>query len=447
MRRADYHPIEVAAERCLLKSHGTAFVGVSGGADSVALLHALSVVARERRIVAAHCNFGLRGAESDRDEAFVSALCEKLGVECMIVRFDVETFRKENRGISVEMACRRLRYDWFEKLIADAGEGNIFIAHNANDSIETMILNLMRGSGVSGLAGIREQNGHIIRPLLDFTRREIIEYLTLRKLSHIEDSSNTDSSYKRNFVRNELLPMLEERWQGTFAGLMRSRRALDGDRAIIEHAMRDVESPDCRMLDFRKIDASPHPVTLLLHFGHKAGVTPEQAYEMYDSLKAKTEAGKTWITPSATIEKEREGFRISFHTERETQTLEFRRIEWRGEKLSKIMRKAADSVVFLPHADLSRYEIRTRKEGDRINPLGMKGSRLISKIMHDARLSQREKQHLRILVRKEDNTIVWVEGLRRSAADMIDVEMSKEVWALGTPANLDRLFAFARETD
>ncbi len=447
MRRADYHPIEAAAERCLLESQGTAFVGVSGGADSVALLHALSVVAGERRIVAAHCNFGLRGAESDRDEAFVSALCEKLGVERRIIRFDVAAFRKENRGMSVEMACRQLRYEWFEKLMKDAGGGNIFIAHNANDCVETMVLNLMRGSGVSGLAGIRERNGNIIRPLLDFTRREIIEYLNLRRLSHIEDSSNTDTYYKRNFVRNELLPMLENRWPGTFSGLMRSRRALDGDRAIIERVMQDVESHDCLMLDFEKINASAHPVTLLLHFGQKAGVTPEQACEMYDSCKAKTEPGKIWQTSSAIIEKEREGFRISFNAEEEMQELELRKVELRGERLMAMMKEAADSVVFLPHADMSLYEIRTRREGDRINPLGMKGSRLVSKIMHDARLSQWEKRHRRVLVRREDNAIVWVEGLRRSGSDMIDVETSEEVWVLGTASNLDRLFASARETD
>ena len=155
-------------------ANGKILAAVSGGADSVALLRVLAALGCN--CIAAHCNFHLRGDEADRDEAFVRKLCHDLDIELRCTDFDVEAYKKSH-GVSTEMACRELRYDWFERQRAALGCSVIAVAHHRDDNIETFFLNLVRGSGITGLAGIKPCNGKIVRPLLGFSRDEIINYL------------------------------------------------------------------------------------------------------------------------------------------------------------------------------------------------------------------------------------------------------------------------------
>lgn len=191
----------------LLKRGEKVIVTCSGGADSIFLLHILNKLGFE--CVVAHCNFHLRGEESDRDENFVSEFCKNEGITLLVEHFDTKQFAAENK-LSIEMAARELRYNWFEKVRAEYNAGAIAVAHHSDDSIETILLNLLRGTGLKGICGIRPKNGYIVRPLLCVNRKEIEEYLTEQCIGYITDSTNLENEYTRNKIRNIVMPILRE---------------------------------------------------------------------------------------------------------------------------------------------------------------------------------------------------------------------------------------------
>ena len=184
---------------------------VSGGADSVCLLHWLKGQAAEKgfTLTAAHFNHRLRGAESDRDAAFVEKLCREWKVPCVVGTGDVSG-EAQRRGAGIEETARALRYDFLERTAAELGADLIATAHNANDNVETMLLHLIRGSGLQGLTGIRPRRGKLIRPFLTTTRAEILAYLKEHQLPHVEDSTNADTAYARNKLRHQVIPLLGE---------------------------------------------------------------------------------------------------------------------------------------------------------------------------------------------------------------------------------------------
>lgn len=191
----------------LLKRGEKVIVTCSGGADSIFLLHILNKLGFE--CVVAHCNFHLRGEESDRDENFVREFCKKKGLTLLVEHFETQQFAAENK-LSIEMAARELRYNWFEKIRAEYNAGAIAVAHHSDDSIETILLNLLRGTGLKGICGIRPKNGYIVRPLLCVNRKEIEDYLTENGIGYITDSTNLENEYTRNKIRNIVMPILRE---------------------------------------------------------------------------------------------------------------------------------------------------------------------------------------------------------------------------------------------
>lgn len=191
----------------LLSVGAPVIVGTSGGADSVALLHVLKELGY--KCVVAHCNFHLRGEESDRDEQFVAGLSLKLGLPYCKTDFDTATIAGENK-ISIEMAARDLRYNWFEELRQKLGAEAIAVAHHADDNAETLLMNLTRGTGLRGMTGIPVRNGYVVRPLLCCNRNEIINYLQKNNLNYVDDSTNFENEYTRNRFRNEIIPLFEK---------------------------------------------------------------------------------------------------------------------------------------------------------------------------------------------------------------------------------------------
>ena len=183
-------------------------LAVSGGIDSMYLANRAPELFPGARFAVAHCNFQLRGAESDGDEAFVRDWCAAHGLSCFVERFDTRAYAA-SRGISLEMAARELRYDWFARLCRTEGFEAVAVAHNADDSAETLILNLLRGTGTRGLRGMGERAG-ILRPLLGLSRTEIRAWMEERGAAWREDSTNTDCALKRNRIRHEVFPAFEK---------------------------------------------------------------------------------------------------------------------------------------------------------------------------------------------------------------------------------------------
>lgn len=200
----------------LLPDGGAVLLAVSGGIDSMVMADLFMKSSAKAALAVAHCNFHLRGEESDGDEAFVKKWAESHGLPFLKADFDTIEYSSSN-GVSIEMAARELRYSWFASLCKEEGYDAVAVAHNANDNAETMLLNLLRGTGLKGICGMRESSyiqgsdfARLIRPLLGFTRGEIHEYALLNGLEWREDSTNTDSAYKRNLIRNEVFPLFEK---------------------------------------------------------------------------------------------------------------------------------------------------------------------------------------------------------------------------------------------
>lgn len=355
--------------------------GLSGGADSVALVLVLREMGFE--VVGLHCNFQLRGAESERDERFVHEFCAAEGVQLLTTRFDTLA-EAEAHGESIEMAARRLRYAWFAE-VADAGEGRsaVCVAHHADDNVETMLLNLVRGAGLHGLTGMQVENDlGILRPLLTSTRQEIEAYLSERGQTFIVDSTNADVQYRRNKIRHEVLPLL---------------RTLNPsiDRTLTEtmHRLREAENALLAPADA----ANPYRETQQLL---ALGFTSAQIDQMRSATNgAYTTAGRTMLTkhrgqllwgeiPAAVA----------------PTPVAFRRVP-RSEVTNL---RNPDRGVFDAAAVRGSLFVRSVQEGDRFVPFGMKGSKLVSDYLTDRHRSRLDK--LAQLCVCDDEGIVWLVG-------------------------------------
>lgn len=191
----------------LLKRGEKVVVACSGGADSIFLLHIVDKLGFD--CVVAHCNFHLRGEESDRDENFVRDFCKTRNLTLIVKSFATREYAQENK-LSIEMAARELRYNWFEDIRKEYNAQAIAVAHHSDDSIETILLNLLRGTGLKGICGIRPKNGFIVRPLLCINRAEIELYLKENNIQYITDSTNLENEYTRNKIRNIVMPILRD---------------------------------------------------------------------------------------------------------------------------------------------------------------------------------------------------------------------------------------------
>lgn len=266
---------------------------VSGGADSVALVSALSAN-KGIALTALHCNFHLRGEESMRDQHSVEKLCRELDVTLLIKDFNVEEYILSHPSTSVEMACRDLRYEWFREIKTKIGADRIATGHNAGDNIETLFLNLLRGCGTSGLRGMPEDNGEIWRPLIRFQRSEILSYLTEIGVGYITDSTNLSSDYRRNFIRNEILPMLREKWQGADKALLRSQNILRNENRIVENAVAMSLPDGDEPLSAEVVMNFPDPELLVRRYIDPLSPFTTTAAEIVASMKAAKPDIRRW---------------------------------------------------------------------------------------------------------------------------------------------------------
>ena len=385
-------------------------VALSGGADSVALL--LMLHEAGYRVHAAHCNFHLRDTESNRDEIFCVSLCKRLGIELHRVHFDTQTYAEVHKK-SIEMAARELRYKWFEQLRVDIGAAGICVAHHRDDSVETVLMNLIRGTGLRGLCGIRPRNGFILRPLLDVSREDIETYLAVKGQEYVTDSTNLEDDVMRNKIRLKILPMLRELNPAVMENIQRTAENLTEAQKVLDGIMQPFLK--CKVLYFSELNQYDSSEYLIFEWIKNYGFNGNQMGQIMQA-----ETGSIFTSPTGydlLIDRQR------MIVEPSLKPLKKMVIPEEGtyimdDETSIIVRRRAVYVsqkTDLATLDASRVifplTIRRVEAGDKMIPFGMKGSKLLSDLMTDLKMTLFEKRRQLVIIDAK-GTIVWAVGLR-----------------------------------
>lgn len=404
-------------------------VGLSGGADSVALLSVL--VRLGYACVALHCDFHLRGEESERDAAFARTFAESLGVPFYQTDFDTVAYAREHH-LSIEMAARALRYAWFEELRERLGAQAIAVAHHRDDSVETVVMNLIRGTGIRGLTGIRPRNGFVVRPLLCVSRADIVAWLENQGIRYVTDSTNLSDAYTRNFIRLNVLPLLERINPSVREAIARSAEHLSAVASVyayeIARAREEViVSEGC--LSIEALCRFPAPEAILYELLKEYGFSRWVSAEVFDALRK--ESGKVFYSKTHRLLKdraylwivplEREAEKTSFLLDplreiyREPVGLTFRELpitpDFQIEKNRRFAYFDADKLRF-------PLTLRKWREGDWFVPFGMKGRQKLSDYFSDHKFSRIEKEKAWLLC--SGDAIIWLIGERADNRFRID---------------------------
>lgn len=402
-------------------------VTLSGGADSVALLRLLLSAGCDCH--AAHCNFHLRGEESMRDERFVRDLCQQLDVPLTVRGFDVAAWQQEHGG-STEMACRELRYAWFEQERQQQGCDLIAVAHHADDQVETFFLNLLRGTGTRGLSGMKRLNGHIWRPLLDVTRNDILNYLKALGQDYVTDSTNDENDYRRNRLRNIVLPIVEQHFPGAQARILDTMENLSRDHDLL-NALTSEVLPDEHHIDISALCSRQHAPTLLYHRIRHLGFNREQCHQAIEAAR-QGHSGRQFpsgshilIVNRQTIDIEptqnEQPVEIPFDFSIGLQSLVHITVTRGDTPFSPLMCDGKQKIALSSQVlECNHLVLRHWKRGDRIKPFGMHGSKLVSDLFADLKLDHAEKHQTWLL--EADGDIIWIVGHRASALYPVTVE-------------------------
>lgn len=424
-----------------LPQHARIIVGLSGGVDSMALLLSLKQAGCD--IVATHCNFHLRGEESERDCLHCENVCEKLDIKLLVNDFDVESYRAAN-SVSIEMACRELRYNWWKSLIENGEADFIAVGHHREDNIETFFLNLLRGSGIAGLKGMLPVNGNVIRPLLSCTRSEIEQYVTSSGFTWVNDHTNYENEFKRNRLRNIILPIFEQEFPGATEGMAHSIDILRDNFALYSSLVRDTVdkyvSADGSVDVHKLVKKEKEPLVLLHEILPKLGLSHSQTKNLYQCVcnaDSKTCSGQRFITPEGTFILERgilHKVTANFDNWSDETVIQINIPPFSIKRMSihdfksELMSSQKDdySIYFDPSVleDTPTWSIRSWRRGDRFAPYGMKGTKLVSDIYSDAKYNFEQKQSVKILCR--NGIPLWLIGLRASSHFKV-TDISKEV--------------------
>lgn len=406
-------------------------VALSGGADSVALLHILMRL--DYRLQAVHCNFHLRGDESMRDELFVRAMCRRLNVELTVVDFDTVAYADEKK-ISIEMAARELRYDFFEKVRSESGADVIAVAHHRDDVAETMLLNLMRGTGIKGLHGIRPRNGNIVRPLLCVGRDDILAYLSEEGEEYVTDSSNLSNDYTRNKIRLDILPLMREINPSVAVSLAESAERIAQAEKVYRCA---IDEGRGRVFVDEKVNIDallkePSPAALLHEILSEYGFNGAQSDDILANINGVT--GKEYSSATHILTRDR-GFLLlrgvceDKNVDAELSTDGLTQTPYGGIKaeiypFDGVIDKKK-SVAMLDYDKLKLpLRVRSVRAGDRFSPFGMRGSKLVSDFLTDIKKPLPEKRR-QLAVVDSDDRILWLVGERTASCCAVGKESTK----------------------
>ncbi|MDE5969410.1 MAG: tRNA lysidine(34) synthetase TilS [Muribaculaceae bacterium] len=405
----------------LTPEKGHVIVALSGGPDSVALLD--SLVRLGYNVVAAHCNFNLRGEESRRDEDFVRSLCGSKNIPLEIIVFDVEARRRQT-GESVEMACRELRYGWFDILVEKYDAQALATGHHRDDNIETLLLNLLRTTGLRGVSGINPKGDRRVSPLIECSRDEIMNYLSMRRLGYVIDHTNNETEYRRNKVRNVIIPAIVSQFPDACERLAASISNLSDDLNLFDDAVNEWRIrylTSDNTIDINELKRTHKtPSALLYRLLEPFGFNRNQATDIINNVTS----GAKFMSNEYEAVISRGILRISKFNETEpprklkmtiTDVADFKPLTNAGQ--------ATFDVSILDNDP--KWEVRPWQQGDRIKPFGMNGkSKKLSDIFNDSKADDRVKRSSIVVTR--NNEIVWVAGFRQSNLFRVD-ENTKQV--------------------
>ena len=395
---------------------------VSGGIDSVVLTQLCHEAGFSFGI--AHCNFQLRGEDSEGDQLFVRQLAQKYGIDCHVQRFETKAFAKK-RGISTQMAARELRYSWFEEIRQQFHYDYILTAHHQDDLLETVLLNLVRGTGLAGLHGILPKKDRLVRPLLFAPRNDIQAFLTQNHLPWREDSSNASVDYTRNRLRHHVVPILKELNPNVAASVATLAERVKAAENLLEASRKSIEAEIIRTegstttINIAPLEQQVAPVELLAQWLTGFGFTYQQSKLIW--LNRKGQTGKRYFSPTHTLIMNRGKWLLAptqipnsaFYELHETSG----EINYSGGHLAWTMGKITvaenkNEVAYMD-ADALTFPLKLRlwEPGDWFCPLGMKGKRKkISDFLVDAKVPRNRKDQVYVL--ESGGAIAWLVGFR-----------------------------------
>jgi tRNA(Ile)-lysidine synthase len=396
-------------------------IAVSGGIDSVVLAHLSTWIGFDFAIC--HCNFQLRGEESDGDESFVKSLARDLGVSVFTTHFETEHYAQENK-LSIQVAARNLRYNWFYTLLEEESYDYVLTAHNTNDNLETFLINLSRGTGLEGLTGIPPINKQSVRPLLNFSRDDIMMFAIKNGIVWREDRSNASIKYVRNKVRHKILPILKEINPHLLETFKNTLEHLNESQEIVKEKVEDISKKiltvEDNLLTFNinRLKKLQNTKAYLYQVLHSYGFTEwNDVVDLLDAQPGKQLFSKTHrllkdrgVLILTTITKDLLAFKPIKINADTVQISEPIRLEFLKTELDA----TSDNHAILVDKDLLKYPLSVRKwgYGDYICPTGMKGSKKLSQLFKDKKLSLIDKEKIWLLTDAEDS-ILWVIGLRQ----------------------------------
>ena len=411
-------------EKDMLDKESPVLIGFSGGADSMALLDVLITLGY--KCIAAHCNFHLRGSESVRDHEFARMKAMEYGIPFKEIEFMTSEYAA-SKGISIEMACRELRYEWFEELLEETNAQAIAIAHHLDDSIETFFLNLLRGTGIAGLTGINAINGNVIRPFSSVCRREIEDYLAARNIDFITDSSNKEDIYQRNKVRLQLIPLLREINPVACESIVKTMQYLQETEKIYSHAIHEIKNKIVSnneeevLISIAGLKHTIAPKSVLFEILREYDVSSIMINDIWNCLDGIS--GKQFFAGDYRIVKDRDYLVISRRNEAESfsetiipqgVTAIQSPVEMRFEILDYFPGFVIPKDQMTACFDLDKIHfpliLRKWEQGDKFVPFGMRGMKKVSDYFSDHKYSLIEKDRTWLLC--SDNQIIWIVGQR-----------------------------------
>jgi len=406
-------------------------IACSGGLDSVVLSRLFKELNYD--ISLAHCNFSLRGKESDEDEKFVILLADKLSIPIFNKKFNTKAYKIKHK-LSTQVAARQLRYQWFEEVCTEHSFDYLATAHHLDDDLETFLINLSRGTGLRGLIGIPLINDKIIRPFLNFPRADILQYAKEKNSPWREDSSNQTSDYLRNKLRIEVIPRLKEVDHNLLNGFHQTQKYLNDSMALVNDYMALIknlvvdETEDGFEIDVLKLQDLPNTNALLYELLAPFGFTAWD--DISDLLTA--QSGKQIFSESHRILKNRKSLLLvenSFVHNEETYTIKESDtgidtpINLKIEQVDKTS-DYTPSIVYLDLQKLNfPLQLRKWREGDSFYPFGMKGKKKLSKFFKDEKLSLVAKEKTWVLT--SGNHIVWIVGMRSDHRFKVESQTKK----------------------